>query len=298
VKARSQGLKVVFVDMTDIKKLEAALTGKTRLVWVETPTNPMLKIVDLAAVAKAVRAKCGKNALLVCDNTFSSPINQNPLRLGFDLVHHSATKYLGGHSDVVGGMLATSDVELCQKIRFHQNAVGAVMGPFDAYLVLRGIKTLALRMARHNQSGQRIAEWLEQHAQVERVIYPGLKSHPQHALAKKQHHGAAGGMGGMISFCLKGGLEEARVFLEHVRLFTLAESLGGVESLIEHPAIMTHASVPPAQRAELGISDSLIRLSVGIEDCDDLIADLERGFKAVAAMGAGARSGRAAPASA
>ncbi len=286
VKARSQGLKVQFVDMTDIAKLDAALTPKTRLVWVETPTNPMLKLVDLAAVVKAVRAKCGKNALVVCDNTFSSPINQNPLKFGCDIVHHSATKYLGGHSDVVGGLLVTSDLELCQKVRFHQNAVGAVMGPFDAYLVLRGIKTLALRMARHNQSGQRIAEWLEKHELVAGVIYPGLTSHPQHALAKRQHSsaggvGGMGGMGGMITFFVKGGLAEARAFLENVHLFTLAESLGGVESLIEHPAIMTHASVPPAQRAELGISDTLIRLSVGIEDCDDLIRDLEGAFAAV-----------------
>lgn len=276
VKARSQALKVSFVDMTDPKALAASLSNRTKLVWVETPTNPMLKLVDLAAVAKAVRAKCGKDTLLVCDNTFASPINQSPLALGFDVVLHSATKYLGGHSDVVGGLLATSNPELCQRLRFHQNAVGAVMGPFDAYLVLRGIKTLAIRMERHNQSGQRIAEWLSKHPQVEGVIYPGLRSHPQHALAKRQMRG----MGGMITFFIKGDLTTARRFLETVKIFTLAESLGGVESLIEHPAIMTHASVPAAMRETLGISDTLIRLSVGIESCDDLIADLEAAFAA------------------
>lgn len=285
VKARSQGLKVTFVDMTDLKKLEAALTKKTRLVWVETPTNPTLKLADLSAIAKAARSKAGRECLLLCDNTFCSPINQSPLAHGFDLVLHSATKYLGGHSDVVGGLLVTGDIDLAQKVRFHQNAVGAIMGPFDAYLVLRGIKTLALRMERHNQSAGRIAQWLEDHAQVERVIYPGLRSHPQHALAKRQQRG----FGGMITFFIAGGIEQARAFLENVRLFTLAESLGGVESLIEHPAIMTHASVPPAMRQELGISDTLIRLSVGVEHADDLIADLQRGFEAAARVG-GARA--------
>ncbi len=275
VKARSQGLKVKFVDLTDVKKLEEAMTARTALVWVETPTNPTLKLCDLSAIAKVARAK-SPNTLLVCDNTFATPINQRPLEHGFDIVHHSATKYLGGHSDVVGGALVCGKIDLVQKIRFHQNAVGAVMGPFDAYLVLRGIKTLALRMARHNQSAMTIARWLEQHEGVERVIYPGLPSHPQHALARRQQNG----FGGMITFFIKGGIGEARRFLENVHLFTLAESLGGVESLIEHPAIMTHASVPPEMRATLGISDTLIRLSVGIEHEQDLITDLQVGFAA------------------
>ncbi|MBX3386515.1 MAG: PLP-dependent transferase [Phycisphaeraceae bacterium] len=306
VKARSQGLKEKFVDMTDLSKLESALTPRTRLVWIETPTNPMLKIVDLAAIAKLVHGRCAPakfgpapnggiadGCLLVCDNTFASPINQRPLSLGFDVAMHSATKYLGGHSDVVGGLLATADLEIARRIRYHQNAVGAVMGAFDAYLVLRGIKTLALRMERHNQSALKIARWLETHPKVDSVIYPGLPSHPQHAIARKQMVGPGGeggkggtvggrgGFGGMITFYLKGDLAASRRFLERVHLFTLAESLGGVESLIEHPAIMTHASVPAAQRDELGIADNLIRLSVGIEDADDLIADLEHGFAGV-----------------
>lgn len=277
VKARSQGLKVRYVDLADPAKLGAAFTPSTKLVWVETPTNPTLKLVDLAAVVKAARA-AAPDALLVCDNTFASPINQRPIELGFDVTMHSATKYLGGHSDVVGGLLVASTLELAQRIRFHQNAIGAVMGPFDAYLVLRGIKTLALRMARHNESGLAIAKWLEAQSGVERVVYPGLPSHPQHALAKRQMSGFTG----MITFFIKGGLDEARRFLENVRLFTLAESLGGVESLIEHPAIMTHASVPADQRKSLGISDTLIRLSVGIEHTGDLIADLQNALNASA----------------
>ena len=278
VRERSQGLKLKYVDLTDLNKAAAAITANTKLVWVETPTNPTLKIVDLAGVAAITRKQApkGGGALLVCDNTFASPINQRPLELGFDIVHHSATKYLGGHSDVVGGILATANAELATKIRFHQNAVGAIMGPFDAYLVLRGIKTLALRMARHNESGLKVAKWLESQLRVERVVYPGLPSHPQHALAMKQMSGHTG----MVTFFIKGGLPESRRFLENLRLFTLAESLGGVESLVDHPAIMTHASVPPAQRAELGISDTLIRLSVGIEDVNDLIADLDHALKA------------------
>jgi cystathionine gamma-lyase len=278
VRERSQGLKLSYVDLTDLKKAAAAITPNTRLVWVETPTNPTLKIVDLAGVAAIARRQSPK-ALLVCDNTFASPINQRPLEHGFDIVHHSATKYLGGHSDVVGGILVTGSAELATKIRFHQNAVGAIMGPFDAYLVLRGIKTLALRMARHNASGLTVAKWLETRiggGGVDHVVYPGLPSHPQHALAMKQMSGHTG----MVTFFIKGGLEESRRFLESLRLFTLAESLGGVESLVDHPAIMTHASVPPAQRAALGISDSLIRLSVGIEDVNDLIADLEHALTA------------------
>jgi cystathionine gamma-lyase len=232
--------------------------------------------MDLAAIARVARQR-NKSCLLVCDNTFATPINQRPLEFGFDIVHHSGTKYLGGHSDVVNGVLVTGDLELARKIRFHQNAVGAVLGPFDSYLALRGAKTLALRMERHEHNAMRIARWLEAHKLVDRVIYPGLTSHPQHNLAKRQMDG----FGGMITFFIKGGLDEARLFLENVSLFTLAESLGGVESLIEHPAIMTHASVPPDMRKELGISDTLIRLSVGIEHVDDLIADLERGFSAV-----------------
>jgi cystathionine gamma-lyase len=275
VRERSQGLKLRYADLTDAAKAAAAITANTKLVWVETPTNPLLKVVDLAAVAAIARGQAPK-ALLVCDNTFASPINQRPLEHGFDIVHHSATKYLGGHSDVVGGVLVAGNAELAGKVRFHQNAVGAIMGPFDSYLVLRGIKTLALRMARHNASGLRIARWLEQQAAVERVVYPGLPSHPQHALAMRQMSGHTG----MVTFFIKGGLEESRRFLENLKLFTLAESLGGVESLVDHPAIMTHASIPPAQRQQLGISDTLIRLSVGIEHPDDLIADLEHALRA------------------
>jgi cystathionine gamma-lyase len=285
VRERSQGLKLKYVDLTDLKKAAAAISPNTKLVWVETPTNPTLKVVDLAGVAAIARAQAPK-ALLVCDNTFASPINQRPLEHGFDVTHHSATKYLGGHSDVVGGMLVTGSVELAQKIRFHQNAVGAVMGPFDAYLVLRGIKTLALRMARHNSSGLRIAQWLEKQPGVERVVYPGLPSHPQHALAARQMSGFTG----MITFFIKGGLDESRRFLETLHLFTLAESLGGVESLVDHPAIMTHASIPADQRAALGISDTLIRLSVGIENPDDLIADLQKALAAAHGAGAGKRA--------
>lgn len=277
VKARSQGLHVKYVDLSDASKLSVpgAMTSKTALVWVESPTNPTLKLADLSAIAKAAR-KINPNVLLVCDNTFCSPINQRPLVHGFDIVLHSATKYLGGHSDVVGGILVTDNPELATKIRFHQNAVGAVMGPFDAYLVLRGIKTLAIRMERHNLSGLTVARWLEKHPAVERVVYPGLPSHPQHALAQRQ----MGGHTGMVTFFIKGGIVEARKFLENVSLFALAESLGGVESLVDHPAIMTHASVPEATRKALGIHDSLIRLSVGIENVDDLIADLEHGLRA------------------
>ena len=270
VAARSRGLKIKYVDMTDLNKLGEALSAKTKLVWIETPTNPTLKIVDLAAAAKLARSK-SPGATLVCDNTFASPYNQRPIEYGFDMVMHSATKYLGGHSDAVAGLLVVKDLALAQKLRFHQNAVGAVLGPFESYLVLRGIKTLAIRMERHNATGQRVAEWLAKHPMVERTVYPGLTCHPQHALAKKQMRGFTG----MVTFFIKGGLPEARTFLENVRVFALAESLGGVESLVDHPAIMTHASVPSDQRKALGISDTLIRLSCGIENCDDLIADLD-----------------------
>ena len=271
VRARSAGLKFDFVDLSDAGAAERALTPETRLVWVETPTNPMLKIAPLRAIADIARRNC-PDALLCCDNTFASPINQRPLEHGFDVVMHSSTKYLGGHSDVVGGILVTSRADVAERIRFLQNSVGSSMGPFDSYLTLRGVKTLALRMQRHNESATRLARFLEEHPRVERVVYPGLPSHPQHAAAKAQMDG----FGGMITMFLKGGIDEARRFLERVSLFALAESLGGVESLIEHPAIMTHASVPPETRQQLGISDTLVRLSVGIEDADDLVADLER----------------------
>ena len=280
VRKRSQGLKVEFVDMTDIAKLEAAVKAhKPKMIWVETPTNPTLKLVDLAAVAKIGKA-CG--AITVCDNTFATPLLQRPLELGIDMVMHSTTKYLGGHSDTVGGALIVGDKALAEKLRFMQNAIGSVMGPFDAYLTLRGIKTLAVRMRQHCTSAARIAAWLEAHPKVERVVYPGLASHPQHALAARQMRldGAPAG-GGMITIFLKGGIAESRRFLENVHIFALAESLGGVESLIEHPAIMTHASVPPEQRQQLGISDSLVRLSVGIEHTDDLLKDLEQALAKV-----------------
>jgi cystathionine gamma-lyase len=275
VRKRSMGLKVEFVDMTDLGKLEAAIKAhKPRMIWVETPTNPTLKLVDLAAVATLGKA-CG--AITVCDNTFATPLLQRPLEHGIDMVMHSTTKYLGGHSDTVGGALITGDKALAEKLRFMQNAIGSVMGPFDAYLTLRGTKTLAVRMRQHCTSAARIAAWLERHPKVERVTYPGLASHPQHALAARQMRldGQPAG-GGMITAYLKGGIDESRRFLENVHIFALAESLGGVESLIEHPAIMTHASVPAEQRKELGISDSLVRLSVGIEHPDDLQHDLEQ----------------------
>jgi cystathionine gamma-lyase len=275
VRKRSMGLKVEFVDMTDLGKLEAAIKAhKPRMIWVETPTNPTLKLVDLPAVAKLGKA-CG--AITVCDNTFATPLLQRPLEHGIDMVMHSTTKYLGGHSDTVGGALITGDKALAEKLRFMQNAIGSVMGPFDAYLTLRGVKTLAVRMRQHCSSAARIAAWLEKHPKVARVTYPGLASHPQHGLAARQMRldGQPAG-GGMITAYLKGGIDESRRFLENVHIFALAESLGGVESLIEHPAIMTHASVPAEQRKELGISDSLVRLSVGIEHTDDLQHDLEQ----------------------
>jgi cystathionine gamma-lyase len=275
VRQRSAGLRFDYVDLTDPDKLTAAMTPKTRLVWVETPTNPTLKVADLSAIARAARA-INPSVILACDNTFASPINQRPLEHGFDVVMHSSTKYVNGHSDVVGGLLVTGSPELAAKIRFVQNAVGAVMSPFDSFLTLRGIKTLDVRMERHNRSGMAIAQWLERHEAVESVLYPGLPSHPQHEVARRQMSGYSG----MVTFFIKGGLEAARRFLESVKVFQLAESLGGVESLVDHPAIMTHASVPPEQRKALGISDSLIRLSVGIEDLDDLKADLAQALDA------------------
>jgi cystathionine gamma-lyase len=269
VRKRSAGLTFSFVDMGDVAAIEAAITPRTKMIWVETPTNPMLRLADLSAIA-ALAKKHG--LITVADNTFASPFVQRPLELGFDIVMHSATKYLNGHSDVVAGVAVVGDnAEIAEKLKFLQNAVGAVLGPFDSFLALRGVKTLALRMQRACDSALAIAKWLSTRKDVERVIYPGLPSHPQHELAKRQ---MLGGFGGIISVELKGDESTARRMLERTRLFTLAESLGGVESLIEHPAIMTHASIPADQRAALGISDTLIRLSVGIEDCEDLIADL------------------------
>jgi cystathionine gamma-lyase len=269
VRKRSAGLTFSFVDMADLAAIEAAITPATKMIWVETPTNPMLRLADLAGIA-ALAKKHG--LITVADNTFASPFVQRPLELGFDIVMHSATKYLNGHSDVVAGVAVVGDnAEIAEKLKFLQNAVGAVLGPFDSFLALRGVKTLALRMQRACDSALTIARWLSTRKDVARVIYPGLPTHPQHDLAKRQ---MLGGFGGIISVELKGDESTAKRMLERTRLFTLAESLGGVESLIEHPAIMTHASIPAAQRAALGISDTLIRLSVGIEDCEDLIADL------------------------
>jgi len=266
---RQKGLDFTAVDLTDPSRLEAALRPETKMVWLETPTNPLLKLVDIAAIAEQARAK---KIPLVVDNTFATPMLQRPLDLGASAVVHSTTKYLNGHSDVVGGAVMTSDETLAERVGFLQNAMGAVPSPFDSYLVLRGLKTLGARMRTHVASARTIAERLEAHSAVEKVIYPGLPSHPGHALAEKQMKGP----GGMISVVLSGGRDAAVKMLERFQIFTLAESLGGVESLAEHPAIMTHASVPPEQRATLGISDGLVRLSVGIEAVEDLWADIER----------------------
>jgi cystathionine beta-lyase/cystathionine gamma-synthase len=269
VRRRSAGHDISYVDLTDAAKLEAAIRPNTRLVWVETPTNPTLKLIDLERIATIAKRR---GILTAADNTFASPYIQRPLEHGFDLVVHSTTKYLNGHSDMIGGVAVVGEnADLGDRMTFLQNAVGAIQGPFDSFLALRGLKTLALRMERHCASALKIAQWLERHPKVRRVYHPGLASHPQHALAKKQMHA----FGGMISAELDGTIEDAKRFLERCRLFALAESLGGVESLIEHPALMTHGSVPPEVRATLGISDTLVRLSVGIEDTDDLIADLK-----------------------
>ena len=271
VKSRSQGLDFQYVDMGDLDRFAETMTQDTRLVWVETPTNPLLKLVDLAAVAKIAKEK-NPEVILACDNTFASPINQRPLEHGFDLVMHSSTKYLNGHSDVVGGILVAGNAQLAETLRFLQNALGAVMGPFDASQTLRGIKTLKLRMVRHAENAATVAHFLSGHAAVQKVIFPALESHPQHELYKRQMDGPSG----MVTVVLDGDLEKARRFAERVRVFQLAESLGAVESLVNHPAIMTHASVPPEVRKELGISDNLLRLSVGIEDAEDLVEDLEQ----------------------
>jgi cystathionine gamma-lyase len=270
VRRRSAKLDFTFADLSDPDAAAAAMRPDTRMVWIETPTNPLLKLVDIAAVAAAARAR---GILVVVDNTFATPWIQRPLGLGADVVMHSATKFLNGHSDMVGGVAVVGEAGLAERIGFLQNAIGAIGGPFDSFLALRGLKTLPLRMRRSSESALEIAAMLEGHPRVERVLYPGLASHPQHALAKRQM--AAGGSG-VVTFFMKGGLAEARAFLERLEVFTLAESLGGVESLVDHPAIMTHASVPPEARAKLGISDSLVRLSVGIEDAADLVADLRQ----------------------
>jgi cystathionine gamma-lyase len=269
VRSKSANLEFSFIDLTDPAALKQAMKKNTRMTWVETPSNPLLKLIDLEAVARFSREN---NLVTVADNTFASPWIQCPIDLGFDIVVHSATKYLNGHSDMVGGVVvvASGRTELTERLAFLQNAVGAVAGPFDSFLALRGLKTLALRMERHCANASELATWLEKQPKVRRVSYPGLASHPQHALAQRQMKG----FGGMITIFLDSDLAGARRFLENTRLFALAESLGGVESLIEHPALMTHGSIPPEQRAQLGIDDSLIRLSVGVEDVEDLRADL------------------------
>ena len=274
VRRRSAGLDFSWVDLSDAAAFEAAIRPNTKLVWIETPTNPLLKLVDIEQIAAIAR----KHGIIVAvDNTFSSPILQRPLELGAHLVMHSATKYLNGHSDMVGGMVVVgNDAEIAEKMTFLQNAIGGVQGPFDSFLALRGLKTLHLRMKAHCENAQALAEWLETHPAIEKVIYPGLKSHPQHELAKRQMDG----FGGMVSIYLKDGFEAAKSLCERTELFTLAESLGGVESLVNHPAVMTHASIPSARRDELGITANLVRLSVGIEDLADQVADLENGLSA------------------
>lgn len=269
VRRRSAGLDFTFVDLNDMDALAAAVKPDTRMIWAETPTNPMLKVVDLARLGEFARAR---GLILVVDNTFCSPAVQRPLEFGATMVMHSATKYLNGHSDMVGGVLVVGEnAEVAERMAFLQNAVGGIQGPFDSFLALRGVKTLHLRMRAHCESALELAQWLRGHRNVERVIYPGLPQHPQHALAKRQMHG----FGGIVSVYIKGGLAETRRMMERCTLFALAESLGGVESLINHPAIMTHASVPPDRRQALGIHDNLVRLSVGVEDVGDLRAELD-----------------------
>jgi cystathionine beta-lyase/cystathionine gamma-synthase len=267
------GITFHFVDLNDTERLKTLINDKTKLVWMETPTNPLMKLADISAVAGITK---GKNILFAVDNTFATPYLQRPLDLGADIVMHSATKYLGGHSDVIAGALVVKDESLGEKLHFAQFATGGTLGPQDSYLVLRGIKTLHIRMERHCLNGQKVAEYLARHPKVATVFYPGLESHPQHALAKRQMQG---GFGGMVSFTFKSGEKaDAISFLENLKVFTLAESLGGVESLANHPALMTHASIPEPKRREIGITDDLVRLSVGIEDIDDLIEDIETAF--------------------
>jgi cystathionine gamma-lyase len=274
VRKQSAGLEFTYVDLTDASRFEKAIKNNTRMVWIETPSNPLLKIIDLEAIAKIAREH---KILSVSDNTFATPWIQRPIEFGFDIVVHSATKYLNGHSDLVSGVAVVSDKELGDRMWFLQNSIGAIAGAFDSFLVLRSLKTLALRMERHCANALEIARWLEEQPQVEKVMYPGLKSHPQHDLARTQMRG----FGGMVSIVLKTDLEGTKRFLENTHLFALAESLGGVESLINHPALMTHASVPKEKRDELGVGDSLVRLSVGVEDLRDLIDDLQFAFEAI-----------------
>lgn len=269
VRERSAALSFAYADYTDLAAVEAAIDKRTKMLWIETPSNPLLKVVDIEAIA-AIAKRHG--AMLVVDNTFATPWAQRPIEMGADIVMHSATKFLNGHSDMVGGAVVTGDAELAEQLAFLQNSIGSILGPFDSFLALRGLKTLNIRMQRHTENASAIAEWLESHASVERVVYPGLRSHPQYDIASRQMAGA----GGIVTFFIKGGLDEARRFLERCEVFALAESLGGVESLVDHPAIMTHASVPAETRAAIGLTDQLIRLSVGVEDVDDQIADLKR----------------------
>ncbi len=276
VRKRSAALDFTFVDFSDPADIEAAIKPNTKMIWLETPTNPLLKIYDLQMIAQIGRKH---DLITVCDNTFCSPVVQRPLNHGIDIVMHSATKYLNGHSDVVGGVVVVDEKgrhgDLAERLAYLQNAIGSVPGPFDAFLIMRALKTLSLRMERHCENALAIATWLKSHPKIERVAYPGLKSHPGHELATRQMHG----FGGMVTAILKDGLDPSRRFLERCQLFALAESLGGVESLIEHPAIMTHASIPPEIRAKLGINDGLVRLSVGVEDLEDLIADLDQALR-------------------
>ncbi|MFZ5616548.1 MAG: cystathionine gamma-synthase [Pseudomonadota bacterium] len=272
VRKSSANLSVSYVDLGRPENFEAAIRPETKLVWIETPTNPMLKVVDIAAIARLAKKR---GVIVGCDNTFASPYCQRPLDLGADIVMHSATKYIAGHSDVIGGALIVNDKDLADRLQFLQNSVGGIQGPFDSYLALRGLKTLAVRLERHCANALALAEWLEAHPAVDRVSYPGLKSHPGHDIARRQMDA----FGGMLTIYLKGGLSAARTMLERVELFTLAESLGGVESLIEHPGVMTHASIPPERRKELGVDDSLVRLSVGIEHVEDLRADLNEALR-------------------
>lgn len=273
VRRRSAGLEFSFVDLDDLDAVKAALQPNTKMIWCETPTNPLLKLVDIRRLAEFAKAN---GLLLAVDNTFSSPVLQRPLELGADIVMHSATKYLNGHSDIVGGMVVVKDAALAEQMTFLQNAIGGVQGPFDSFLALRGLKTLHLRMKAHCENAQFIAEKLEAHPAVEKVAYPGLASHPQHALAKTQMHG----FGGMVSVWLKGGFPEAKRFMERLELFTCAESLGGVESLANHPAVMTHASIPEERRNVLGVTGNLVRLSVGVEDAADLWSDIQQALSA------------------
>jgi cystathionine gamma-lyase len=269
VRRRSANIDFTFADLSDPAVLPRVVRPETKMIWIETPTNPTLRLADIAQITELARKR---GILTVVDNTFASPWVQRPIELGTDIVMHSATKYLNGHSDMIGGVAVTRDAALAERIGFLQNAIGAISGPFDSFLALRGLKTLALRMRQASENAMEIAGWLEKHPRVARVLYPGLPSHPQHDLARRQ---MKNGYSGIVTFFVKGGMDEARTFLERCRVFTIAESLGGVESLVDHPGLMTHASIPPDKRKQLGIDDALIRLSVGIEDVADLIADLE-----------------------